>query len=199
MYNKICLVIFFSKNRIFDNKWHIKKCNKINYKKGIWIKILLISKLKYHKSQIYIIIYLWSNWYLELYMRVTKWILNCYKTKKKSMHHACSGRELEIRHVPLLIVAKMRLTIKKYQNSKTTLTEKIVCRGCRFFLVNKINRNVKICLKISLYSLDWVSNSVPALWTEFQTRSQLPGPSLKLGPNFFLCLCIILKIKQNSQ
>jgi hypothetical protein len=41
---------------------------------------------------------------------------------------------------------------------------------------------------------------VHIVWTEFQTRSQLSGPSLKLGPNFFFTfVCVILKTKYNSQ
>jgi hypothetical protein len=37
-------------------------------------------------------------------------------------------------------------------------------------------------------------------WIEFETRSQLPGSSLKLGPRFFFTfVCVILKIKYNNQ
>jgi hypothetical protein len=28
-------------------------------------------------------------------------------------------------------------------------------------------------------------------WTEFETRSQVPGPNLKLGLRFFLRLCVL--------
>jgi hypothetical protein len=51
-----------------------------------------------------------------------------------------------------------------------------------FFLVNKKNKLMKL-IKIAPILVQLV-------WTEFQTRFQVPGPSLKFGPMFFY-ICVL--------
>jgi hypothetical protein len=50
-----------------------------------------------------------------------------------------------------------------------------------FFLVNEKEKNTKIVQKERIFAV--------TVWIEFQTRFQMPGLSLKLGP-FFFRLCV---------